>query len=66
MMKIAATNVVYIQGVSKKMDLLYLLNILGTKKRISKRFFLLLKTEIHIKILNTEPILCDIRGLRYL
>ena len=24
----------------------------------------LLKTEIHTKILNTEPILCDIRGLR--
>ena len=29
------------------------------------RFFLL-KTEIHVKILNTEPFLCDIRGLRYL
>ena len=29
------------------------------------RFFLL-KTEIHVKTLNTEPFLCDIRGLRYL
>ena len=28
--------------------------------------FFLLKTEIHLKILNTEPILCDIRALRYL
>ena len=28
-----------IQGVSKKMDLLYLFNISGTKKQISKPFF---------------------------
>ena len=33
---------------------------------IPKSLFFLLKTEIHIKILNTEPILCDFRGLRYL
>ena len=33
--------------------------------RFLNRFFLL-KTEIHMKILNTEPILCDFRGLRYL
>ena len=28
--------------------------------------FLCLKTEIHIKTLNTEPSLCKFRGLRYL
>ena len=46
------------------MGLLYLFNILETKKQSSKPFFLL-KTEIHIKMLNTEPFLGDIRGLRY-
>ena len=34
------------------------------RNRFLNRFFLL-KTEIHIKILNTEPILYDFRGLRY-
>ena len=29
----------HLQGVPKKMDLLYLLNISGTKKQISKPFF---------------------------
>ena len=33
--------------------------------RISNCFFLL-KTEIHMQILNTKPFLCDIRGPRYL
>ena len=33
--------------------------------RFLNRFFLL-KTEIHMKILNTEPIFYDFRGLRYL
>ena len=28
--------------------------------------FFLLKTEIHMYILNTEPFLCDKRGLRYM
>ena len=28
--------------------------------------FFLLKTEIHVQILNTEPVLCFFRGLRYL
>ena len=44
---------------------MYLVNISGTKKRISESFFLL-KTEIQMQFLNTEPFLCDIRGLRYL
>ena len=34
-------------------------------KRFLNRFFLL-KTEIHMKILNIEPILCNSRRLRYL
>ena len=34
--------------------------------RFSNLFFFLLKTEIHMYILNTEPFLCDLRWLRYL
>ena len=35
------------------------------KHNFLNRFFLL-KTDIHIKILNIEPFLCKFRGLRYL
>ena len=35
------------------------------RNKFTNRFFLL-KTEIHMKILNTEPFLCKFRGLRYL
>ena len=50
---------------SQKNETLLLLNILATTDRIFKLFFLL-KTEIHRRILNTKPFLCDIRGPRYL
>ena len=38
-----------VQGVPKKMDLLYLLYISGTKGPISKPFFFTLKAEIHMR-----------------
>ena len=49
----------------KKHSNVCLFNIFKTNKRISKLFFLL-KTEIHMKISNTEQTLYYFRGLRYL
>ena len=40
--------------------------ISGTNEKISLSFFFLLKTQIHMKVLNIEPILCNSRRLRYL
>ena len=37
---------------------------LEPRNRLLNCFFLL-KTQIHMKILNTEPYLCNIKGLRY-
>ena len=42
----------------------FCLVILEPKNRITNRFYLL-KIEINAQILNTEPFLCDLRGLRY-
>ena len=35
------------------------------RPKLNNKPFFLLKIEIHAQILNTEPFLCDLRGLRY-
>ena len=63
---LSCKNIIFfLQGVSKKCKNRICLISREPRNRFLNRFFLL-KTEIHMKILNTEPILCDIRGLRYL
>ena len=54
-----------IQGVPKKnSQFMFCLIYQESKNKITNRFFPL-KIEIHAQILNTEPFLCDLRGLRY-
>ena len=58
-----------IQGVSKKTpEFFCITRIVVTCKPCNgnTNCFSLLKTEIHLWMLNTEPFLCHIRGLRYL